>query len=112
MNVIHTQTLLTLAIVDNVITAQTGFQPNIGTTSESRRTLKIESILNALDVKYYIINPIKEDKLLKEIILNSLNSSQCTVIVARAKCPLAEEAGAYKTHITWSHYPELESKHF
>jgi indolepyruvate ferredoxin oxidoreductase alpha subunit len=103
MNAIHTQTPLTLIIVDNMITAQTGFQPNIGTASEDleiKRALKIESILNALNVRYHVLNPVKEDKLLQEIIINSLNSNQCTVIIARGKCPLAEVAGAYKSFNT------------
>jgi indolepyruvate ferredoxin oxidoreductase alpha subunit len=86
-------------ILDNMITAQSGFQPDAGSV-QARRLKKpgsamMDEVLRAMGSNVLTVDSF--DPGLVEVLSDALKKDQSLVIVSRGKCPIAEKVGAYKS---------------
>jgi indolepyruvate ferredoxin oxidoreductase alpha subunit len=86
-------------ILDNMITAQSGFQPDASSV-QARRLKKpgsamMDEVLRAMGSNVLTVDSF--DPGLVEVLSDALKKDQSLVIVSRGKCPIAEKVGAYKS---------------
>jgi len=92
INIVNNQSNPLIIIFDNQITAMTGRQPHPGTplkykTHDGKKEIKIEKILTALGIENLtILDPIKENQLLREKIKEFLKEDKLKVIICRHPC--------------------------
>ena len=97
-NIEHDIPVITL-ILDNMITAQSGFQPDPG--SVQARGLKkggramMDELLRAIGSKVLTVDSF--DPGLEDVLSEALKKDQSLVIISRGKCPIAEQVGAYNS---------------
>ncbi len=86
-------------ILDNMITAQSGFQPDPG--SVEARTVKksgpamMDELLRAMGSEVLTVDSF--DPGLEDVLSKALKKDQSLVVVSRGKCPIAEKVGAYRS---------------
>jgi indolepyruvate ferredoxin oxidoreductase alpha subunit len=83
-----------LMILDNGTTAMTGQQEHPGTgrqlDGEGTHKVSFEAMARASGVRnVFTINPVRERAILKEVLADSLQKDELTVIIARSPCILA-----------------------
>lgn len=95
LNIAYNKGTSTIIVVDNRTTAMTGHQDNPGTgltlMGESTVAVSIEEIGRACGIKrVYTVNPY-DLKNVMEVLKESLEANEPTLIVSRAPCPLNEK---------------------
>jgi indolepyruvate ferredoxin oxidoreductase alpha subunit len=93
------QTPIVVLILDNEITAQSGFQPDPGTGPSGEpgsggRRIPLEGVVSALGVEVKVVDAFQPEEV-EEALVEALESQECRVVISRGLCPLAEQAGAY-----------------
>jgi indolepyruvate ferredoxin oxidoreductase alpha subunit len=100
MNAVWNEIPLTTVVLDNTITAQSGFQPDPGSgvtaSREKTPSIPIERVAEAIGAKVRVIDAYNP-RAVEDAVVAATREAQCTVIVSKGKCPRAENAGAYRT---------------
>jgi indolepyruvate ferredoxin oxidoreductase alpha subunit len=95
-NIQHRIPVITL-ILDNMVTAQSGFQPDPGSAevrnAKQGRVAMMDKMLRAMGAKVVTVNPF--EKGLDGILTKAFANDESLVVIARAKCPIADKAAAY-----------------
>lgn len=96
VNMVHTNSKVTLVVMDNFVTGSTGFQPHPGTESsgldETATKLDIKQVLEGLGVRnIFTIDPFVDQKKSIEIFLKCFRTSALSVIISRRKCAIVEQ---------------------
>ena len=100
LDVVYHQIPIVILILDNRLTAQTGFQPDPGSgvtvmKAEGRRVL-LEELLLFLGGKVKVVDAFNREEV-EAALVEALKSGECRVVISRGLCPLAEEVGAYSS---------------
>jgi indolepyruvate ferredoxin oxidoreductase alpha subunit len=90
LNVSHTQTDLTIIILNNQWASMTGMQPNVGTEkppySDGKQIVKMEEIVKATGIKHIAtVNPFQTPKMI-EALKEALSTPETAVVIANAEC--------------------------
>jgi indolepyruvate ferredoxin oxidoreductase alpha subunit len=100
MNAVWNEIPLTTIVLDNTITAQSGFQPDPGSgvtaSREKTPTIPIERVASAIGAKVRVVDAYNP-RAVEDAVVAATREAHCTVIVSKGKCPRAENAGAYRT---------------
>lgn len=92
LNNLHQGIRIITLVLDNMITAQSGFQPRPG--SLRARTM-MDELIRAMGSRVLTMDSFKQG--LEEALLTALRKDESLVIISRGRCPLAEKVGAYQT---------------
>jgi indolepyruvate ferredoxin oxidoreductase alpha subunit len=102
MNNIHNGIPVTTLILDNMITAQSGFQPAPGTPhakgAGGRATARVEELLRSIGSRVVVVDSFKPDEV-ERILSEALERDDSTAIVSRGRCPIAEKVRAYPSEL-------------
>jgi indolepyruvate ferredoxin oxidoreductase alpha subunit len=99
MNAVWNEIPLTVVVLDNTITAQSGFQPNPGSGVKASREktpiIPIERVAEAIGAIVRVVDAYNP-RAVEDAIVAATRNAGCTVIVSKGQCPRAENAGAYR----------------
>lgn len=88
-------------ILDNMITAQSGFQPDAGTlqagAGRRRGGTVMDELLKAIGARVEVVDSFTPK--LEEALARALVEDEPVVIVSRGMCPIAERADAYRAAV-------------
>jgi len=92
INAVYNKSNPLIVVLDNMITAMTGHQPNPGSE------LKIEEIAEACGVKHIkVLDPINTEEF-ERAIKDSLNKDEVSIIICRRICKLLEKRQSAQQH--------------
>jgi indolepyruvate ferredoxin oxidoreductase alpha subunit len=109
LNVSHTQTDLTIIILNNQWASMTGMQPNVGTEkppySDGRQIVKMEEIIKAAGIRHIVnVNPYQTPKMI-ESLKAAISSPETAVVIASAECSTQRMRG--RKRVSLKVKPEL-----
>jgi indolepyruvate ferredoxin oxidoreductase alpha subunit len=94
VNVVENRVNLFIMVLDNSVTALTGYQPHPGTGHDARgqetQAVKIEEIAEACHVPFVTVVDPGESEAMKRAFRKGLTSDELSMVVVRKPCPLAE----------------------
>ena len=93
LNAFYHRIPIVVLVLDNMITAQTGFQPDPGSgvtaMGEKASKIPLESLLSFMGDKVRIVNAFDFQEV-EEALIEALKSGECRVVISRGGCPLIE----------------------
>ena len=94
VNVVENRVNLFIMVLDNSVTALTGYQPHPGTGHDARgqktQAVKIEEIAKACHVPFVTVVDPDEPEAMRRAFRKGLTSDELAMVVVRKPCPLAE----------------------
>ena len=94
VNVVENRVNLFILVLDNSVTALTGYQPHPGTGHDARgqetQAVKIEEIAKACHVPFVTVVDPDEPEAMRRAFRKGLTSDELSMVVVRKPCPLAE----------------------
>jgi len=110
INAKFNQTNCLFVILDNSVTAMTGFQPNPASAADGAGQEKvpvlIENIVRGMDIDATVLDPVENIKKAIEIIYRSLHKKSINVIIFRRVCSTFE---AKTLPDDWAHVATVEA---
>jgi indolepyruvate ferredoxin oxidoreductase alpha subunit len=94
VNVVENRVNLFILVLDNSVTALTGYQPHPGTGHDARgqetQVVRIEEIAKACHVPFVTVVDPDEPGAMRTAFRRGLTSDELSMVVVRKPCPLAE----------------------
>ncbi len=94
VNLAENRANLFILVLDNSVTALTGYQPHPGTGHDARgqetQAVKIEEIARACHVPFVTVVDPDEPGLMRTALRKGLTSDELSMVIIRKPCPLAE----------------------
>jgi len=85
---------IVVLILDNMITAQTGFQPDPGSgvtaMGDKASRIPLEELLSFMGDRVKVVNA-SDLQSVEEALIEALKSGECRVVISRGSCPLLEK---------------------